>query len=185
MTLRLAVLARASVPLVLSVACAGSGGPTAILPPGPTEGYVALALGVHHSCGIRSGEGTFCRGRNRFGQLGDGTLRNSPRAVAVAGAPAFASLSLGSHHSCGLTAMGAAFCWGANAGGALGTGNTESSFLPIPVSGGLVFRALSAGGASTCGLDASGRAWCWGANGSGQLGNGTQDNLLEPPMKSS
>jgi hypothetical protein len=37
----------------LVFACDG-GGPTGVLPPGPTGGYLALSVGFHHGCGIRA-----------------------------------------------------------------------------------------------------------------------------------
>lgn len=60
---------------LIALGCADGGGPTAVLPPAPTTGYAALAIGIHHGCGILSGEGTFCWGRNVSGELGDGTVR--------------------------------------------------------------------------------------------------------------
>ncbi len=97
--------------LLLALGCADGGGPTAVLPPAPTSGYTALAIGIHHGCGVLSGEGTFCWGRNVAGELGDGTIRSSLSPVRVSGGADFTALSLGSSHSCALTSAGAALCF--------------------------------------------------------------------------
>src|SRR5512134_3261502 len=93
----------------LVLACDG-GGPTAVLPPGPTGGYLALSVGFHHGCGIRA-DGTYCWGTNVAGELGDGMERTSLRPVRVAGGAGFQEIRLGPGHSCGRTAGGNAFCW--------------------------------------------------------------------------
>ena len=167
------------------LACQDGGSPTGIVvvPPGPTAGYVTLALGIQHTCGTRP-EGTFCWGRNTFGQLGNGTTASSPQPVRIGqGEIVFDSLSLGNSHTCGLTGSGATWCWGRGDFGQLGIGVAAHRTLPAQVflaGAELLLRSVDAGGSFTCGIDRSGAAWCWGVNTSGQLGDGTRTSSLAP-----
>ena len=69
----------------LVLACDG-GGPTAVLPPGPTGGYLAVSVGFHHGCGSRA-DGTYCWGTNVAGWR-QGTT------TSIAGAPPVASVTV-------------------------------------------------------------------------------------------
>ena len=150
-----------SLALSLVLFACEDGNPAAPLPD-PEGGYEALAIGIHHGCGVRA-EGTFCWGMDQPGELGDGRGRSSPRPVEVSGGHAFEEVRLAGSHSCALTSDGAAFCWGAGASGALGNGSAENRGVPTAVTGG-PFRAIRTGGGFTCALDSGGAVWCWGAN---------------------
>ena len=119
----------------------------------------------HHDgfgCGIRDNGGTYCWGRNGFGQIGNtavGAYALSP--VAVAGSHAFIQLVAGRDHACGRTATGEAWCWGRNTGGQIGDGTYTQRNEPVQVSGGLQFTELAAGNQSTCGITDAADAYCW------------------------
>ncbi|MEE9185128.1 MAG: serine/threonine protein kinase, partial [Acidimicrobiia bacterium] len=66
----------------------------------------------------------YCWGRNRDGQLGDGTTTPRLTPTLVSGGLSFASLSAGLRHTCGVTTGGEAYCWGLNRDGQLGDGTT-------------------------------------------------------------
>jgi len=126
--------------------------------------------------------GVRCWGSNTQGQLGDGTLADSPAPVQVSslGSDVIA-VAAGGNHTCALSAQGRVRCWGSNAQGQLGDGTQIDSSLPVEVRG-LESRvtAIAAGGRHTCALSAEGRVWCWGANDDGQLGNKTKKTSLLP-----
>ncbi len=133
---------------------------------------VTLADGGSHTCGLAATGAAYCWGLNDYGQLGNGSTRNSSTPVAVAGGLTFLTLAAGYDHTCGITSDGAAYCWGRNGEGQLGNGSFTSSSVPVAVTGGLSFSAITTGGGQTCGLTSAGRAFCWGANDFGELGNG-------------
>jgi alpha-tubulin suppressor-like RCC1 family protein/uncharacterized protein YjdB len=147
---------------------------------GNTAGLSGLSLGKTHACGLVSGGRAVCWGDDRFGQLGDGTINNSPTsAVSVSGDLSFSELTAGSAHTCGLVG-GKAYCWGRNKDGQVGDGSTTDRKKPVAVKGGKTFVALSAGGKHTCGITSAGQAFCWGDGFSGQLGFGNQESQQEP-----
>ncbi|MGE3526593.1 MAG: RCC1 repeat- and reductase domain-containing protein, partial [Gemmatimonadales bacterium] len=46
--------------------------------------FIAAAAGFNHPCGVTRGEGAFCWGWNRLGQLGTGNRSGSQVPVRVA-----------------------------------------------------------------------------------------------------
>jgi len=130
---------------------------------------IAIAAGVHHTCGIAAGGDAYCFGINNAGQLGNGG--GADGTFAVAGGLAFTSLAPGWQHTCGLVASGQAFCWGSNEEGQLGDGSATWHALPGAVSGGHLFSEIASAWSHSCAL-AGGQAYCWGRGVEGQLGRG-------------
>ncbi|MCL4188796.1 MAG: hypothetical protein KJZ85_14410 [Rhodobacteraceae bacterium] len=142
----------------------------------------AVTAGDYHSCAITGPGGVRCWGRNRDGQLGDGSTEDRLQPVAVLGLDAdVRAIAAGGAHVCALDAGGAVFCWGDNASGQLGDGGTDDSPVPVAVAGlpGPAI-AIAAGSAHSCALSDAGGIWCWGANADGQLGDGTTRQRLAP-----
>jgi alpha-tubulin suppressor-like RCC1 family protein len=143
-------------------------------------GLVVLDAGRGHSCAVALGGRAFCWGRNEQGQLGDGTLSDRRRPVAVLGGLTFASIASGDFHTCGITTVGQAYCWGLNQSGALGDGSQTRRLTPVAVSGGREFVSISAGLQNTCGITTDNTAYCWGQGFFGANGNGLQATALTP-----
>lgn len=136
-------------------------------------------------------EGTlFCWGANDRGQMGNGTVSDTARPIAVDTSGvlrgrALRRFSIGGEHACAVDDEGFAYCWGANGHGQLGIGTTDDSRVPVPVPGIRsipqgAYESVSAGGTSTCGWSSDGDVACWGANGSGQLGDGSTTGSTVP-----
>lgn len=89
------------------------------LPAGPVR---AVTTGSSHACALAPSGAAFCWGRNRMGQLGNGTRAADSTGsggevtrvpTAVAGGLRFARLDAGEDLSCGVTQSDhTVFCWG-------------------------------------------------------------------------
>jgi alpha-tubulin suppressor-like RCC1 family protein len=146
---------------------------------GSLAGFISLASGNDHVCGLDAAGVAMCWGANDGGQLGDGSTTDRPSPVPVRTELQFASLTAGDVHTCGIAGGGVPLCWGQNVNGQLGDGTRTDSRFPRDVGNGFTFASLVAGWNHTCGLTANGNAFCWGLNSDGQLGDGsTLDRLL-------
>jgi len=129
-------------------------------------------------------------GNNDFGQLGNGTILDSPvpKPVDSEGAltgKTVVAASGGRCYSLALTADGQIFAWGWNYRGQLGNNSLINSSVPVAVyqSGALAGKtvvAIAAGGEHGLALTADGQVFAWGANSYGQLGNNSTTDSLVP-----
>jgi alpha-tubulin suppressor-like RCC1 family protein len=148
---------------------------------GTPEGWRQVTGGYFYTCAIQEDDSAWCWGKNDYGQLGNGSLVNSPVPVAVTDLEGVSSMTAGSFHTCAADADGSLWCWGRNDRGQLGNGTTDDSSIPIRVEA-ITARilAVALGTLHTCALLESGDVMCWGNNEFGQLGNGTTDDSLVP-----
>jgi alpha-tubulin suppressor-like RCC1 family protein len=91
------------------------------------------AAGEYHTCGVTTGNQSYCWGLNRDGQLGDGTITQRLTPVAVTGELRFHQVSARFHHTCGVTLGHRVYCWGSNSDGQLGDGTTTTRLTPVAV----------------------------------------------------
>ncbi|MCU0277577.1 MAG: hypothetical protein MUE31_01655, partial [Candidatus Nanopelagicales bacterium] len=137
----------------------------------------AIAAGARHACAVLSTGTVECWGRNRLGQLGDGSQSHSrPVPVRVKGIRNATAITAGYSHTCALLADRTVMCWGGGGNGQLGNGTLHHAPTPVPVKH--IRKATAVGGGGelpgfvhTCALLATGAVQCWGDNSSGQLGN--------------
>lgn len=129
--------------------------------------------GGDHACALDSAGQAFCWGSNDYGQLGNGTLTDSPTPTAVAGGLTFQSIKAGHFLTCGVTTGGDGYCWGYNQWGQVGTGTAGGVVTtPTQIVGGQSWLTLAPAFEFVCGLNTAGEAWCWGNNSRGTLGRG-------------
>ena len=139
-------------------------GPTPTQISGFPAPIVAISAGGGHTCAVTNQGAAFCWGSNHKGQLGDGTLDDSPTPVGVMGLGApnsgVTSISAGWWYTCAVVG-GDAMCWGHNREWQLGTGDRVSRLTPELVLPGV--DSISSGGDSTCAIMTTTRELtCWG-----------------------
>jgi len=109
-----------------------------ILKPTPVAGglrFSRVTAGLGHGCGVAITGRAWCWGNNALGELGNGSLENSPVPVAVPGFRTWLEVRAGpdAAHTCGISTAGQAFCWGWNNSGQLGDGTTQTRASPVPI----------------------------------------------------
>lgn len=145
-----------------------------------------VAAGGNHSL-VRTTAGTaWAAGYNAAGMLGDGTLTNKNRLVAMtlngsgAAITGATDIAAGAAHSLVLTSTGTVWATGSNWYGQLGDGTVinKNRLVSMLQSDGSAITAVSGIAAGVAGdyavaLKSNGTAWAVGANDLGQLGDGT------------
>ncbi|MBP6844886.1 MAG: hypothetical protein KA201_14130 [Kofleriaceae bacterium] len=155
-----------------------SGQPTVGVVATPTEvtgsgaGWIAVAVGARHSCGIKqvaaAEQRVYCWGADAHGARGDGAAANvGPTPTEVSGGQTtWTALVAAGDHTCGIVG-GRAQCWGDNGQGQLGVGDRLDRDAPTAVVAGdnpsRQYAQLAANAGTTCGVH-SGALVCWGDN---------------------
>ncbi len=121
-------------------------------------------------------------GKNKFGQLGNGTTAGQNVPTRLGAEEDWAVVAAGIHHTLGIKIEGSLWAWGENASGRLGIGTDVGppSLEPNRVGTDSDWVAVAAGDQHSIGLKSDGSLWAWGANGNGQLGLGGLDSTNLP-----
>ena len=110
---------------------------TMTLQPSPVAlaktGWLELASGEDHTCGIATDHGLWCWGHNAYGQLGTGVLDDAPLPKQVGTDTHWLHVYAAMRHTCALDDAQHLWCWGADDAGQLGTGlDTRPTFVEVP-----------------------------------------------------
>lgn len=150
-----------------------------------------ITTGDDFSCGIGTDNNAYCKGENKYGQLGDGTEISSAEIVAVytggvLRGKTIKSIMAGHAYACVIASDDQAYCWGANGSGNLGNKSNWGSPYPAAVyTGGVLsgktIKQISVGSGHTCAIASDNQAYCWGYNSyDGRLGNNSEKESNEP-----
>ena len=148
----------------------------------------AIAAGHEHILALRNDGTVWGIGRNRNGQLGDGSsimtgvdMRYSPVQVQGLDHVNIVAIACGGFHSMALTECGHVYTWGRADRGQLGNGTTTTAqALPVRANITNVRTITSTSGDTVAVIRNDGTVWTWGRNQYGQLGDGTTTNRLNP-----
>ena len=164
------------------------------LPSGKQARSLSHSSSSQHICAVMDDGSLYCWGKNRYGQIGDGTActtetyqygcnggygRSTPVAVSLPPGRTATAVTTGERWTCAILDDGSVWCWGYNGGGRLGVGNAtetgswayspQQTLLPS----GRTAIAISAGSEHTCAVLDNNSIVCWGGNGYSQLGYST------------
>lgn len=171
---------------------------------GPALQVLDIALGMHHSCAVVTGNKVKCFGYNFSGQLGRGNTNNAGSSPCDMGSE-LPYTNLGAdvevasifsqaqaNHNCVILSAPAASaqrikCWGLNDKYQLGYGDTNNrgdiagemgSSLPLVDLGTTsTVKKLALGTQHTCALLATDALKCWGSGSNGQLSSGANATI--------
>ena len=145
---------------------------------------------AYHTCVIASDDKVYCWGKNKNGELGNGTIidSNVPVAVNMSGVLAgktIKQMSVGSYNTCVIASDDKVYCWGGNGHGQVGNNSTTDSSIPVAVNttgvlAGKTIKQISSGHYRACAIDSADKMYCWGNNMGGALGNGSTANSHVP-----
>jgi len=143
----------------------------------------AIAGGGYHSLAITE-DGVYTWGNNTFGQLGDGSTRDSLTPELIHFQPpvlGFTAIAAGFWHTLAATNDGL-YGFGFNGNGELGDGSFASRALPVRTAmpkAVTVIKSIGAGAMHSLAATDQG-AYAWGNNSSGQLGVGSTNKQNVP-----
>jgi alpha-tubulin suppressor-like RCC1 family protein len=116
---------------------------------------VAVSCSPRHTCALKEDGTVWCWGRNRNGQLGDGTLRARLAPVQVKGLTGATQVIAGRRMSCALRKDGTVRCWGLRRKVPYSDA-APFELLPVPA-----LPAAKRLLGSHCAVSRDDRVWCW------------------------
>uniref|UniRef100_A0A7S3R4J6 RCC1-like domain-containing protein n=1 Tax=Dunaliella tertiolecta TaxID=3047 RepID=A0A7S3R4J6_DUNTE len=168
----------------------------------PQVRIVSVACGNSHTLAIAENGTLWSCGKNRHGQLGNGTMQDGTRLQPVlhVGNCRIVSAAAGVSHSMALASDGSLFTWGDGSCGQLGHSQLQQIAAAMPQENPLTMitaqkitrlepsalapenriTAIAAGGHHSMALTVGGNILAFGANSQGQLGLGDTTNRWKP-----
>jgi hypothetical protein len=147
-----------------------------------TSTKVRLTAGVRHVARIRKDGTLWSRGRNKYGELGDGTFSGSQNKMVQEFLKHndWISIAAGADHTLAIKRDGTLWSWGRNTWGQLGLGDWKNRSFPVQIGKDTDWFTVAGGKQHSIALKKDGTLWTWGRGREYQLGNGKRDNLPGP-----
>ena len=136
---------------------------------------VKAAMGDTHGVWLKADGSVWTWGENEYGELGNGTTRDSPRPVQAAGLTGVLAVAARAQHILALRSDGTVWAWGDDPA-------SSASPLPKQVAGLSGVVAIATSERHHVALKSDGTVWIWGDHGAGDLGNGTY-GVSSAPMQ--
>jgi len=178
----------------------------------PGNPLKSISVGRDHICGVTTQNRAICKGKNSYGQLGNGSNTDSDNdwvPVKTPSGGSWVEISTGDFFTCGVLKVDdvqKGMCWGNNSSGQLGVNatatavpsvNTPTKIKVVNAKGeentAIQWISLSAGSiigdsvdtanAGACGLTSENLLYCWGANRQGQAGTGGTEAKYTSPQR--
>jgi alpha-tubulin suppressor-like RCC1 family protein len=126
---------------------------------------VVRAGAWENACALTRHGDVDCWGFNGWGDLGDGTVRDSALARPVLTLHDAVGLGVGNDEACAITGLGAIVCWGYAGSGVLGPRRAPFVDHPVTVSATAKAVAIAVGNDEACAVLGTGALNCWGSPG--------------------
>ena len=144
------------------------------------EALRTVASGSYHNLIVKADGSLWGIGRNRRGQLGDGTTVDQPAPVQIETNGTVVSVSASNEYSHFLRADGTLWGMGQNHVGQLGDGTFIDRSSPVLIDSNVSALTNSRHGSSAGYIKFDGSLWLMGYNDYGQLGDGSDTNANVP-----
>jgi alpha-tubulin suppressor-like RCC1 family protein len=147
---------------------------------GSVASATAIASGHNHIAALKSDGTVLVWGWNSFGQLGDGTITDSPVAVQVPGLSVVTLIACGYEHTAALKSNGTVWAWGRYDYIVGHEATTNNRHSPVQISGLAGVTKIASGYGQLFAIKSDGSVWAWGSNLTGELGDGTTTDRSVP-----
>lgn len=144
------------------------------------EHIASIGGGLAHVACVQHSGKVYTFGKNKYGQLGNGTTTDSLEFIKVENIYDGRRIFAGDYMTFATTHSGKVFGWGKNEEGQLGDGTQITRMTPAEIKGLPPISKIVASDNHVAALAYSGVIYMWGVNKYGQLGDGTRGNKKTP-----
>ncbi len=132
---------------------------------GSDKDWLSIAVGLRHSLATKIDGTLWAWGENKFGQLGDGTIKNPGKPIQIDSSKNWAAIAAGNYHSLSVKTDGSLWAWGDNGYGQLGDGTTNDKTTPIQIGMDKDWKNVSGGQLRSYAMKVDNTMWGWGSGG--------------------
>jgi len=126
--------------------------------------WIEISGGIYHNVALKKDGSLWAWGRNRFGQLGDGTFINRYTPTRIGTDTNWAQIAAGGLNTFALKTNGSLWAWGENSDGELGDGTKIDRNIPTRIGKDTDWMQISTKVGHTIALKYNGSLWTWGHN---------------------